>query len=104
MTSEHRSHQSSQYIPLLGRVPTGVVQTTILHPFVEQPTGLEEFDEEWHQTQAAHRGFWRPLHMNLAREGVQAGNHFGRLIPRDLDLTLRLSLNHLIFFAHVEQS
>ena len=42
--------------------------------------------------------------MNLTREGVQAGNDFGRLIPCDLDLTLRVSLNHLIFFAHVEQS
>src|ERR1039458_5838276 len=66
MTGEHREHQSSQYIPLLGRVPTGVVQRAILYPFVEQATGLEELDEERHQAQAAHRGFWRPLHMHLA--------------------------------------
>jgi len=49
MTGEHRKHQRSQYIPLLGRVPTGVVQRTILYPSVEQATGLEELDEEWHQ-------------------------------------------------------
>jgi hypothetical protein len=79
------------------------VQRAILYPFVEQATGLEEFDEEWHQAQAAHRGFWRPLHMNPACEGVQAGNAFCRLIPYDLDLTLRVSLNDLFFFAHVER-
>jgi hypothetical protein len=58
----------------------------------------------WHQTQAAHRGFRRPLHMNLAREGVQAGNGFCPLISCDFDLTLRVSLNALLFLAHVEQS
>jgi hypothetical protein len=41
--------------------------------------------------------------MNLARERVQAGNGFGGLICRDLDLTLRVSLNDSFFFAHVEQ-
>jgi hypothetical protein len=42
--------------------------------------------------------------MNLAREGVQAGNGFCRPISCGLDLTLRVSLNELFFFAHVEQS
>ena len=104
MTGEHRQHQGPQYIPLLGRVPTGVVQRTILDPFVEQAAGLEELDEERHQAQAAHGGFWRPLHMDLARKRVQAGNGFRRLISRDFDLTLRVSLNDLFFFAHIEQS
>jgi hypothetical protein len=41
--------------------------------------------------------------MNLAREGVQAGNGFGRVGSCDLDLTLRVSRNDSFFFAHVEQ-
>jgi hypothetical protein len=80
------------------------VQRTILYPFVEQATGLEKLDEEWHQAQATHRGFGRPLHMDLPREGVQAGSGFCRLISCDLDLTLWVSLNDLFFFAHVEQA
>src|SRR5450756_245719 len=102
MTGEHRQQQSSQYIPLLRRVPTGVVQRAILYPFVEPATDLQKLDEEWHQAQATHRGVWHELHMNLAREGVQAGNGFCRLISCDLDLTLRVSLNEICFFAHVE--
>ena len=42
--------------------------------------------------------------MNLAREGVQAGNGLCRLITCNFDLTLRVSLNALFFLAHVEQS
>jgi len=42
--------------------------------------------------------------MNLARESVQAGSGFCRLISCDLALTFRVSLNSLFFFAHVEQS
>jgi len=53
--------------------------------------------------QAAHSRVGRPLHMNLAREGVHAGSSFRRLIRCDLNLTLRVSLNGLFFFAHVEQ-
>jgi hypothetical protein len=79
------------------------VQRTILYPFVEQASGLEELDEEWHQAQAAHRGFWRPLHINLAREGVQAGTAFCWLVSGDLDLTLRVSRNEFSFIVHVEQ-
>jgi hypothetical protein len=41
--------------------------------------------------------------MHLAREGVEAGNGFGRLISCDFDLTLRVSLNEIFFFAHDEQ-
>src|SRR6266700_2762992 len=80
ISRDHRDQQSSQHIPFLRCVRTGVVQRTILHPLVEQAAGLQKLDEEWHQTQAAHRGFRRPLHMYLAREGVQAGNGLGRLI------------------------
>ena len=79
------------------------MQRTIRYPFVEQTTGLEKLDEERHQPQAAHRGFWRPLHLNLAREGVQAGNGFCRQIPYDLGLTLRVNLNERLFIVHVEQ-
>ena len=80
------------------------MQRTILYPLVEQPADLEELDEERHQAQAAHRCFRRKLHMNFAREGVQAGNGFCRLISCNLDFTLWVSLNYLFFFAHVEQS
>jgi len=64
---------------------------------------VEKLDEKRHQAQAAHRGLWRPLHVNLAREGVQAGTGCCWLIFCDLDLTLRVSLNEICFFAHVEQ-
>jgi hypothetical protein len=42
--------------------------------------------------------------MNLARESVQAGNGFCRLVSCALDLTLRVSLNDQFFVVHVEQS
>jgi hypothetical protein len=42
--------------------------------------------------------------MDLPGESIQAGADLPWPIPRDLDLTLRVSLNDLFFFAHVEQS
>jgi hypothetical protein len=42
--------------------------------------------------------------MNLAREGVQAGDGFCPLISYNFDVTLRVSLNTLLFVAHVEQT
>src|SRR5580658_2196193 len=73
MTGQHRQQQGSQYVPLLGCVRTGVAQGTILDKTLEQATGLEELDEEYHQPQTAHRGFRHPLYMDLARESVETG-------------------------------
>jgi len=73
MTGQHRQQQGSQYVPFLGRVRTAVAQRAILHEFIEQPAGLQELDEEYHQPQAAHQGFRHPLYMNLAREGIETG-------------------------------
>jgi hypothetical protein len=43
------------------------------------------------------------LHVDFAREGVQAGTGFRGQISGACGLTLRVSGNELLFFVHVEQ-